>query len=191
MKWSLKLSMRSLWRAEQGATALEFALVSPVLFLLVMGTVETALIYTAQNLLESATFSASRLGKTGRVNNASTQQQTIRVELERVAGALLDPKRIQITSFSYKDFNEVGQPEPFVDANNNKKRDNGENYTDINNNGQYDEDRGSTGYGKATEIVVYQVRYPWDLFTPLMAEFIGEDGTITLTSRAVVKNEPY
>lgn len=166
-------------------------MISPVLFLLVMGVMEVAMVRTAQTLLESATFSASRVGKTGRTETDETQEQTIKAEISQLGKLLMNPAKITVTSYAYKDFNNVGKPETFIDANNNKIRDNGENYTDVNGNGQYDLDQGRSGYGAAEQIVVYTATYSWELFTPMVSRFIGTDGRVQITARAVVKNEPY
>ena len=80
----------------------------------------------------------------------------------------------------------------FIDANGNSAYDMGESFTDINGNAQWDADMGSSGYGSAGDIVVYTVSYPWSLMTPIMSDLIGEsNGTFTITTHAVVKNEPY
>jgi Flp pilus assembly pilin Flp len=184
-------SIRQLRRCEEGATAIEFAMISPVLFLLMIGVVELGLVLAAQNIMESATFSASRLGKTGYIESGKTQEEMITEELSRMSSVLLDPSRIVVTSLSYADYADIGEPEPYVDANGNGQRDNGENYTDINSNGQYDLDRGRAGYGTGGSIVVYTMTYPWRLFTPMVSNLLGEDGAISLRARAVVKNEPF
>jgi len=178
-------------RQEDGATALEFAVVSPALFLLVIGVMEAALIMTAQLVMEAATFSASRVGKTGYLEANQTQEETIRAEIGRLGSLLLDTSRIEVSSTSYEDFSNVGQPEPFIDANNNGSRDDGENYTDVNGNGEFDLDQGSAGYGAGREIVVYTMDYDWRLFTPLISSFFGSDGEVRLSARTVVKNEPF
>ena len=181
---------------QDGVTAVEFGFIAPVLFLLVMGIVEAGLIMSAQNTLESATYVASRTGRTGFVDTGKTQEETIIDLLKERASLFLDTDYVgidamSVTTKTYADLDGINEPEPYVDANSNGVRDNGENFTDINGNGVWDEDRGGSGFGSAGEIVVYTVTYPWPLFTPLVGEFIGTDGIFTLTSRAVVKNEPF
>ena len=181
---------------QDGATAVEFAFISPILFLLVMGIVETGLILSAQNTLESATYIASRTGRTGFIETGKTQEETIMDTLKDRASLFLNTDYVTIDAMTvdtktYANLGEIGEPEPFVDANGNGVRDSGEAFTDINGNGQWDEDRGGAGYGGADEIVVYTVTYPWPLFTPLVSQFIGTGGIFTLSSRAVVKNEPF
>ena len=52
-------------RREEGATIIEYAIVAPVLFLMVMAIVEFSLIMYAQSVLDSATTQAARFGTTG------------------------------------------------------------------------------------------------------------------------------
>ena len=176
--------------------AVEFAVISPVLFLLIMGLVEVGLILSAQNILESATYLASRAGRTGYVADSRTQEETIRDTLEERASILFDSERLSVSSLNmtnsaYSNYSEIGQPEPWVDANGNGEWDYGENFTDVNGNGSWDDDQGQGGAGSSGQVVVYTVTYPWRLFTPLMGHVLGQDGIVNLTARAVVKNEPY
>ncbi len=183
-------------RGEDGSMAVEFAIISPVLFLLIMGLVEIGLILSARNILESATYLASRTGRIGYVADNKTQEETIRDALEERASLLFDTERLSIdslnmTNSSYGNYDNIGQPEPWVDANGNGEWDFGENFTDVNGNGGWDADQGAGGAGNTGEVVVYTVTYPWRLFTPLVASVIGEDGIVNITARAVVKNEPF
>ena len=181
----------NLLRREDGASAVEFALIAPVLLLFTIGIVEVSMMMLTQNVMESATFSASRLGKTGYAKDNMSREQTIREELETMGSGLLEPDLLFIDKLSYNEFGDAGSPEPFVDANGNGTRDAGENYTDVNENGQYDEDMGSAGAGSGGEVVVYKVTYKWHITTPLMSALIGENGVFNLVARAVVKNEPF
>lgn len=181
----------SLLRSESGASAIEFALISPVLLLFILGIIEVSLMMLTQNIMESATFTASRLGKTGFVESGMTREQTIIQALNDSASGLLDTSLVTITSLAYNQFGDVGKPEPFVDANGNGVRDSGENYTDINANGSYDNDMGAVSSGDAGEVVVYTVTYPWHITTPMISAVIGHNGIFDLTARTVVKNEPF
>lgn len=185
-----KKFLRRLRRDNDGVTAVEFAFIAPVLIVMLMGTIEISMMMFAQNVMENATFQASRTGKTGFVAASQTQEQTIRAKLDEMGGSLLDPTRLSITSESYSSFGTVDQPEPFIDANANGVRDSGENYTDVNGNGQYDMDQGAANYGGTGDVVIYTVTYPWQIFTPIVGTFLGQD-SFTLTSRTVIKNEPY
>jgi len=151
---------------ERGIAAVEFALLAPIMILLLVGVTEMSLILLADHLLENATYNASRLAKTGFIESGKTQMETVMDELlGRLGGLspLLNPARLSVSSTVYGDLSDIGQP--------------GE---------------GSTGLGTASQVVVYVISYPWQTFTPLIGDLVGnEDGVITLTARIVVRNEPY
>lgn len=193
MRLGGKNLLRSVRRrsGQRGATAVEFAMIAPFYFLLIIGIMETAMVMFAQHVLECAAANASRTGKTGYVGAAQTQADTIKTTVNNLASFLMDSGKITITAMSYKSMSAIGSGEPFVDANGNGKWDTGENYTDSNGNGKYDTDVGAAGYGASGDIVVYTISYPWPIMTPAMTPFLGKDGILTLQSRVVVKNEPY
>jgi len=181
----------SFFRCQDGAAAVEFALIAPVLLLFTIGIIEMSFLMLTQNMMESATFAAARTGKTGFTEAGESREQSIRDALEDLAGTVMDVNQISIDSKTYNEFGDVGKPEPFIDANANGTRDSGENFTDINGNGTYDTDMGSSGLGGAGEVVVYTVSYPWHLTTPLLSLIFGQNGIVNLTARTVVKNEPF
>lgn len=183
--------LRRLWRAEDGVSAIEFAIIAPVLLLLMFGIVEFATIMLLANIMENATSISSRLGKTGYVVSGKSREDTIRDSVIARAGGLIDPSQLAITSKYYEQFDEIGDAEPWNDANHNGIAEAGE-YNDINGNGQWDADMGLAGYGNAEDIVVYTIRYPWRVMTPIMRELIADgNGDFPVTAHAVVKNEPY
>lgn len=193
MRLGGKNLLRSVTRrsSQRGATAVEFAMIAPFYFMLIIGIMETSMVMFAQHVLECAASNASRTGKTGYVGTAQTQAETIKTTVDRLASFLMDSSKITITAKAYKSMSAIGSGEPFVDANANGKWDTGENYTDSNSNGKYDSDIGATGYGGSGDVVVYTITYPWPIMTPAMAPFLGKDGILNLQSRVVVKNEPY
>lgn len=188
---SILSRLRPRHRHKGGSVAVEFAMLAPAYFLIIIGVMESSLMMFAQHVLESASANASRVGKTGYVAATETRQQTIMDTITRLAGFIMDPSKIVITSETYKSFSAIGTGESFIDANGNGQWDPGENYTDSNGNGSYDSDVGTAGLGNAGDIVVYTITYPWPVMTPMMSDLIGTGGILNLTSRVVVKNEPY
>jgi Flp pilus assembly pilin Flp len=178
-------------RAQSGVSAIEFAVIAPVVLLLVFGIIEFALIMMVYNVMEGATSISSRLGKTGYVAAGVTREQTILSAITQRAGSIIDPLKLTVTSKFYKQYDQINDPEPYIDANGNGSHDSGESYTDINGNGTWDSDMGASGYGSANDVVVYSASYPWPIATPIMREIIGTNGFLTITTHAVVKNEPY
>lgn len=175
----------------RGVTAIEFAVIAPVLMLLLFGIIEFSLIMLASNVMESATNISSRLSKTGYAEGSISREQTIINSLKAQAGSLLDTTKLTISTKYYQQFDQINDPEPYTDTNGNGSHDAGEPYTDINGNGQWDADMGLAGNGGPGDIVVFTVSYPWPISTPIISDLVGHNGTYTITTHAVVKNEPY
>lgn len=177
-------------RNSEGATALEFALVAPLFVFLLAAILEFSAIFAAQLLLDHATQQAARTGRTGFVTTDSSQDATVKAILYDMVGPLLDTDNLVIGSKSYSGFDTIGAEEPYVDANGNGQRDDGENYTDVNGNGRWDADQGTDGYGNSGEVVVYTASYDWTVVTPFIASIVGNGGVVTISAKAVVQNEP-
>jgi len=187
------LSLRLYRRNESGVTAVEFAFIAPVLFMLMFGIIEFSLYMFATSVLESAVTMSSRLGKTGfddEDTSGISREAMIHDLVEEKSAGLLDPDNLVITTLVYSSFDNIGQPEPHSDLNSNGIIETGE-YTDINLNGQYDEDMGAAGLGGPDEVVVYRVQYPWHVTTPMIGRFFSSTGDVMITTSIVVKNEPW
>ena len=184
-------ALLTIWRDAGGVTAIEFAVIAPVLLLLLFGILEFSAIMLVSNIMESATAISSRLGKTGYQQAGLTREATILASINSKTQGLIDPAKLTVAAKSYSEFDKIGDPEPWNDANNNGLAEAGE-YQDINGNGQRDLDMGIAGYGGAGAIVVYTVSYPWPVMTPLLRPLIGNaQGNYVITTSSVVKNEPY
>lgn len=153
-------------KAKRGVAAIEFAMILPAFVLLMIGITEISMVMLCQHLLENATYNASRTAKTGFIKEGKTQLETVMdVLLTRLSGLspLIDPAKVSVGSIVYGDLSDITNPE-----------------------------LGVTGLGTASQVVVYTISYPWQTFTPFVGKMIGdEDGVIKLTSRIVVRNEPY
>lgn len=183
---------RAAARDESGTAALEFALIAPVVFLLLLGIIELSMVMLTTSVMESATVNTARLGKTGYVAANTTRQQEIINSVKNRTAGLLDPNKITITSQVYTNLAQVGKPEPCIKPPVAPCTGTpGVNFTDINGNGVWDADMGLAGLGNPGDIVVYTVSYPWEMMTPMLRNLMGTNGVITLQSRSVVKNEPY
>lgn len=181
---------RAFWREADGVTALEFAMIAPVFLLIITGILEFSMIMFTTTVMESATNSTSRMGKTGYNTPGVTRQDTIINSIKSRTAGLLDPTKITITSKVYSDFASVGKPEPCISPVTPPcPGTSGINFTDINGNGSWDSDMASVGLGDEGDVVVYSVTYPWPIMSPLMVPMLGSIYNITV--RAVVRNEPY
>lgn len=184
-----KNTRRKIIRDNEGTTALEFAMITPVFMLIMMGIIEFSLVMFTQAIMESATGNTARTGKTGYSEGQLSREQQLINSVATRTSALLDPTKLTVSMRVYPSFDSVNDPEPYTDSNHNGMYNSGEPYTDVNGNGQWDNDMASAGAGNANDIVVYTVSYPWRIMTPILSNIMGT--TYNVSARAVVKNEPW
>jgi Flp pilus assembly pilin Flp len=181
--------LRRLRREEDGATVVEFAFVFPVFILAVLGTLETAIVIFISSSIEAAVLEASRYGITGgTIPGVTREERVLHIVGDKTYG-LVDMDLVGIDTLVYESFDDIGQPEPFEDANLNVVYDTGELFTDVNGNGQWDADMGEAGLGGPSDVVVYRLTYDWGIVTPVMRNVIGD--SVTHVSSIAVRNEPY
>jgi len=182
----------ALWRDRRGASAVEFAIMGPVLILVVTGIMEVSMVLAVSSLLEGGLRDAARFGITGYVPPGSTREEQIKSIIGNATVGLVDMTKAEIQTLVYPSFGDIGQPEPWDDQNSNGVYDLGEPFTDINSNGVWDPDMGAAGLGGPGEIVLYKIKYDLGLMTPLMRPIMGgSDGNVTLRASIAVRNEPY
>ncbi len=185
-------NVRKLQRCRSGATAVEFAFAMPILAMALVGLLELAMILFVTTLMEGGLREASRFGITGFIPAGITREQRIRDIISEHTIGLVDVAQADITTIIYPDFGDIGQPEPYTDDGPaNGAYDIGETFVDINGNGQWDADMGTSGAGGPGDIVVYNIAYDLELLTDLLDALIGENGAIRLSASAAVQNEPF
>jgi Flp pilus assembly protein TadG len=183
--------LRRFARNDDGAAALEFALMLPPLCLILVGMFEVSMLMFTQATVEGALREAARFGMTGSVSDPARRQTQILAIIDKDTRNLLDMKDATISFQIYDSFNSVDDPEPYIDSNGNGKRDPGESYTDVNGNAKWDADQGKAGLGATAQIVQYTVEYDWHVITPFMAPIFGNDGKVHLKASIVLRNEPW
>ena len=173
-------------RDRRGATIIEFAIVAPVMMLLMMGLGDLLYQVYAQSVLNGAVQKAARdSGIEGGAANISTIDGTVQTIARQIApAATFVPMRK-----SYDSFAEVA-PEPFTDTNGNGVRNAGECFTDMNGNGSWDADPGSTGQGGASAVTLYTMTMTYPRLFPVAGLF-GWPATQTISATTLLKNQPY
>ncbi|MDB5672609.1 MAG: hypothetical protein JWO25_3568 [Alphaproteobacteria bacterium] len=178
-------------RDRKGISTVEFALVAPVLLLMIMGFFDLAHREYATAVLQGALQKAARDStlETGTANGA-TIDAAIQAQVKKVLG-----KGTQFTPapqrFSYTDFSGVGQAETFIDKPPlNGKYDKGECFQDVNGNGKWDADIGVNGNGGAQDAVTYKVFVSYPRLFP-MAKLLGWSANQTISASTVLRNQPY
>jgi len=182
------MSRRLSLRAERrGNAAIEFAVVAPVLVLLVAAIVELSLVTLTSGSLQAAVAKASRYGVTGQAADGERRAAILAILAERTFG-LIDIGSAEIETLVYPSFAAIGTAEPFTDTNDNGAHDPGEPFVDSNGNGVWDADMGAAGLGGPGDIVLYQVRYQSRLMTSLLEPMLGE---VSYAATVAVRNEPF
>ena len=166
-------------KKQEGATVIEFAIVAPVLFLIVFGIIEFSIIMFVSSAVESATVIGSRFGITGNnyaefagdynddnndgIADTASREAFIRAEVEQRTLGLLNPTRLEVTSEPFATLGAVNR---------------GANLTNQN-------------AGAGDEAVLYKVSYDWPVLTPFAGLAFGEDGVFRITSTVVAINESF
>lgn len=182
---------RQLADCRRGAAALEFALALPVTLMLIIGMLEVAMVMFVSTSVEGGLREAARWGITGQMPETGTREEAVVAIIDRYTMGFVDASPANVSFKTYDSFNDVGQPEPWDDANGNGVHDAGETFTDLNGNSQWDEDRGIAGVGAAGDVVLYRIDYDWSLITPFLASILGDNGVFHMSASIAVKNEPY
>lgn len=181
-------SYRRLCTSQDGGTAIEFALVSSLLFMLTLAIIEYSYMMFIASTLESAVLSASRFGITGRTIEGVTRDEVIRDIINERTFGLVPTESITIETKVYPSFDKIEQAEPFDDQNHNGSRDEGESFTDVNGNGVWDSDMGAAGLGGPGDVVLYTVDYTGGALTKMFTPILGD---IRYHATVAVRNEPF
>lgn len=171
-------------RDSNGAAAVEFALVAPVMLGLVMGIFDIGQMAYAKSVLNGAVQEAARSSSLESGDPSAADRKVKQAVLPVLPKATFKTKRV-----SYYDFTDVGRPEKWNDSNGDGICDNSETYTDENRNGEWDKDIGKSGNGGADDVVVYTVTVEYE---PVFAiPGTTNRGKRTLTASALEKNQPF
>lgn len=180
-------NLKALIADRSGVTVVEFALISPVLLVLLMGTYDVAYQLYASSILQGA---IQKAGRDSTIEGASASTATIDQKVADTVRYVVPNATISFARKSYTNFGNVAKPEDFTDQNNNGTCDFGEAYEDANGNGSWDTDRGKNGQGGSKDAVLYTVTvtYPRPL---AVAPMMGMSKTITLKTETVLRNQPF
>ena len=179
----------ALRKDRRGATIIEFAIVLPVLLMILMFLFDTSYYLYARAVLSGEIQAA---GRSSTLETASEEAQTDLDEHVEAAVQRVVPHGV--LHFSRKAYGSYARAqakaEPFIDANNNGVCDNGEVYEDSNNNNVYDADGGKDGQGNARDVTIYSVTLEYNRIFP-MARLLGWSDTVSISSSTILRNQPY
>lgn len=174
------------WRNRRGVTAIEFAIVLPVMLLAIMGLSDLAYREYVQVVFEGALQKAGRDSAIEGGDDMAADLDTKVMTSVRTVAKSATYTTTRTTNATFSQF----KPERFTDGNGNGVRDAGECFDDVNGNGQWDQDPGSTGQGRANDVTLYAMTITFPRLFPLMRS-LGFPTMQMLTARTLLKNQPY
>ncbi|ERR1043165_4678075 len=167
--------VRRFVRREDGAAAVEFAMVAAPFLALMFAIMETALVFFASQTLETAVADSARLIMTGQAQSQSFSQAQFKTAVCAKIGGLFDcAAGLQIDVKTYSSFGSVDNSAP-LDANGNLKT--------------------NFGYqpGGPGDIVVVRLMYQWPVYASLLGFNLGDmaGNKRLIMATAAFRNEPY
>lgn len=178
--------VRRLRADTRGATLVEFAIVAPVMVVLMMGIGDICYDLYAKAALNGA---LQRAARDSGIQGGATQTATIDAKVLQQVRQVMPSATYTSSRKSYANFSDIA-PEPFTDTNGNGVRNPGECYTDVNGNRRWDADPGTTGQGGANDITFYTMTVTYPRLFPT-AGLLGFSPTGEITAQSVLKNQPY
>lgn len=180
-------TLRALMRDKSGVTIVEFAMIAPVLLVLLMGTYDLGYQLYASSVLQGA---LQKAGRDSTIEGAATATATIDQRVTDQVKMVVPNATLTYSRKAYATFSKVSKPEDFTDINSNGVCDSGEPYEDVNGNSTWDTDRGMNGQGGAKDAVLYTatLTYPRPL---AVAPMVGLSNTVTIKTETVLRNQPF
>jgi Flp pilus assembly protein TadG len=169
-------------RDDSGATAVEFAMVAPVFFLMVGVIMETGLMLFTEYALQTSVQEAARIVRTGQAQSAAMTLTQFKTELCEIAGTLIDCNgkvSVYMTSAA-SSFQTLNTSMPSY-LNVGAKDDGSANPT-------------SFSCGAPGTPVALIATYDWEFAIPYFMSFFGNiagDKKRRMAGVAIFKNEPY
>lgn len=166
---------RRFWRRQEGAAAVEFALVAAPFLALLFAIFETAFVFFAQQTMEATAADAARLILTGQAQTSGfTQGDFKNAVCARVYGLFDCANGMTVDVKNYSTFSAINNTSPVV-------------------NGQLDTSGVTYVPGGPGCIAVVKLYYQWPLFVTGLGYNISNlsGNKRLLVATAVFRNEPY
>jgi Flp pilus assembly protein TadG len=183
----LASGLRRLPADRAGAALVEFALIIPVVLMLLLGTMEFGLNVYMRAVLEGAMQQA---GRNSGLQSSQSDQSAIDTFVRDRVQAILPSATVTFARQNYQTFSNVNKPEDFTDSNGNGVHDSTECFQDANGNGTWDADLGRTGIGGANDVVEYSATVSYASFIPGAAS-LHLSPTTTIKATTMLRNQPF
>ena len=171
---------------DRGVTVIEFAIVAPVMLLMMFGLMELTFQAYVQSTLDGAVNASARTATT---EKSAADQSQLDAKVTSQVQTVIKSAQLTFERKNYETVSDIGKPELFTDVNGNGRRDPKECFIDYNRNNKWDADRGRDGQGGADDFIEYKAIANYKRLFP-MAMF-GLPDRAQLTSISVLRNQPY
>lgn len=170
--------LKSFKKNDEGATAIEFAIVAGPFFLLIFAIIETTIFFFASQYLENSVDEVTRKLRTGQLKNITTAQD-FQTEICNEVTVLFDCNNIKTRVEVAATFNDLSEaPQPKDDGSGNVALDDADFFFQ---------------QPGPLQIVQVTATYEWPIYTNYAAPLItsGLGGSALINSSAVVRTEPF
>ncbi|WP_340118016.1 TadE/TadG family type IV pilus assembly protein [Pelagibius sp. 7325] len=167
-----QLAGMPLARDQNGNVLIEFALVTPLFVLLIVGTLEVSVMFFTSSVIEGATVEAARQIRTGQVQESGDPITTFQNRLCDSLFNVIDCSEVKFNVKTFSSFGEVSMP------------------IEIDEDGEI-VNNGFTP-GESGAVTVVRSLYRWEFMTPLISNLmpVGLGGHL-IVSTVAFQNEPY
>lgn len=160
-------------RDQSGVTAVEFALIAPPFFALLLALFEVGMVFFSGSVLENAVNDSARLIRTGQAQSGGFSKASFRNSVCQNL-SMFDCNKLVVSVETFQSFAGIGNPSSPLDANGNLKT-------------SFPFDMGVGG-----DIVLVRVFYEWELIAPKLTLLSNMGtGNRLLTTAQVFRNEPF
>ena len=184
-------SLRYFATDHAGVAVVEFAIVSPVLALFLVGAFDIAHTQYMTAVLRGI---VQKTGRDSALEDATTttRQNAIDAAVTQQVRQLYNTATVVFVRKSFATYTQAAAktPESYTDTNLNGTCDAGEPYIDANNSTFWESDGGIAGQGGAKDRVIYTVTVTYPALMPLF-RYIGGGATRTVTATTILQNQPY
>ncbi|MBK6706158.1 MAG: pilus assembly protein [Sphingomonadales bacterium] len=180
---------------QSGNTITEFGLIAPAVVTLLLGTMDVGHSLYMRTVIDGAIQEIARdsaLEDGAILGKQEAMDYRIKQKILALNNSIDPAEDIKIKRRYYKNFSNAynAEEEEFVDSNDNDVCDNGEAFTDINENGVWDADGADEGQGGARDVAIVSVSVSYDRLFPI-ASLIGLPEKVSFSANTVLANQPY
>ena len=173
-QWRGVSLVRRLARQEDGSAAVEFGLVALPFLALVFAIIETALVFFASQVLETAAADSARLIMTGQAQTQGLSKESFKQKVcSKVYGLFDCSGGVHVDVQTFTSFGSVTLTNP------------------VDGQGKLDTSALKYSPGGPGDIVVVRLVYQWPVFVSMLGLSNMADNNRLMIATAAFRNEPY